>query len=686
MARILICHVPKDGAAARELGSALMGRGHTVSFDGEPDSPRSDRFSRLRQFEAVVVLWTENSVGSSGIAEVAREALGPNLLVPVRVDDLPIARLPLAFRKLNSFLALDIDAIMRNIARLSVAASSRNEMQSRPTPHGDAAEQARERPARPPAPRRAANVGLALRDVSTPASPAAPRRDVMAELAQRNAAARSQPPAPRRDVMAELAQRNATARSQPAAPRRDVMAELAQRDAPPASSAAPRRDVTAELAQQNVPTPASPAALRRDLMAEVAQRNAPAPSPPVAPRRDLMAELAQRNASTPASPAAPRRDVMAKLAHRNVPTLASPVTPRRDVMDELTQRDAPAPASPAAPRRDVMDELTQWDALAPSPPPEPRGDVMAELAQWDAPTPSPPPAPRRDAMAELAQWDAPAPPSPHRDAILELAQHDAFPPPEAPSSRHAASVEPPQRDHSWPSPMPAPARSAMAAEHEEERAAPWDRQDVLEQRGAEWLDSPNDDPEPAHGELEDFGLARAPAGPNAGPYDRALAVAAGHLMHQIPGEMWLGEPELVEVWLGGAAKVALARGFSGHGASTREELPTIETMSISLFTTGDAFEIERYTETTQGFTAGHLGQTPLDVSNLGRWAWQVIPRVSGSHRLYIRVSALLRDKRGMASSAVLPDQELWVSVYASAGEFPLWPKVKSLLQNWGWLD
>jgi hypothetical protein len=131
MARILICHVPKDGSLARDLGSALMGRGHFVSFDGEPDAERADRLSRLRQFEAVAVLWTEGSSQSAGLADIAREAMPLNLLVPVRVDDLALARLPLMFRKLHMLSPRDTDGIARVVARLSIAAVSLREMAER---------------------------------------------------------------------------------------------------------------------------------------------------------------------------------------------------------------------------------------------------------------------------------------------------------------------------------------------------------------------------------------------------------------------------------------------------------------------------------------------------------------------------------------------------------------------------
>lgn len=131
MARILICHVPKDASPARDLGAALMGRGHFVSFDGEPDAPRSERASRLRQFEAVIVLWTETSAQNAGLSDIARATLPLNLLVPVRGQDLTMTRLPLAFRKLNMLTPRDTDGIARVVARMSTAASSLRDMAER---------------------------------------------------------------------------------------------------------------------------------------------------------------------------------------------------------------------------------------------------------------------------------------------------------------------------------------------------------------------------------------------------------------------------------------------------------------------------------------------------------------------------------------------------------------------------
>ena len=190
MARVLICHVPKDGTVARELGAALMGRGHFVSFDGEPDTARDDRSARLRHFDAVVVVWTDTSAPSVGLTDIAREMLPLNLLVPVRTEDLDVTRLPLTFRKLNMMSPRDFDGLARVINRLSTAASSMRELAERDAPakqrnakpaEGDAAaaakDDARTAPERPTpretSPYRAPPGGKSQKAASSPAAPPA---------------------------------------------------------------------------------------------------------------------------------------------------------------------------------------------------------------------------------------------------------------------------------------------------------------------------------------------------------------------------------------------------------------------------------------------------------------------------------------------------------------------------------
>lgn len=201
MARLLICHVPKDGTTARDLGAALMGRGHFVSFDGDPDVPRPDRASRLRQFEAVLVIWTEFSAQSAGLAEIARETMPLNMLIPVRTDDLEAARLPLAYRKLNMFSPRDVDGVARLISRLSTAAASLRDMTEREAARraaGPIAAPVATGP--PPGPPRAAPVRKAVQEqpAYAPAvAGAGVRVRPLTQLPEVNADAAFEPPTPR---------------------------------------------------------------------------------------------------------------------------------------------------------------------------------------------------------------------------------------------------------------------------------------------------------------------------------------------------------------------------------------------------------------------------------------------------------------------------------------------------------
>ncbi|WP_295557131.1 hypothetical protein [uncultured Hyphomicrobium sp.] len=201
MARILICHVPKDASPARDLGAALMGRGHFVSFDGEPDTPRHERASRLRQFEAVIVLWTETSAQNAGLADIARETMPLNLLVPVRAEELALTKLPLMFRKLVMLTPRDTEGIARVVARMNTAASSLRDMTEREAARRSAgapvAEQSSGAPAvPPPIPQRA-----------PPSAPAAGRRAPSPAVGGAKRSAQSAVTAPAAPVVGEPAAR-----------------------------------------------------------------------------------------------------------------------------------------------------------------------------------------------------------------------------------------------------------------------------------------------------------------------------------------------------------------------------------------------------------------------------------------------------------------------------------------------
>jgi hypothetical protein len=199
----------------------------------------------------------------------------------------------------------------------------------------------------------------------------------------------------------------------------------------------------------------------------------------------------------------------------------------------------------------------------------------------------------------------------------------------------------------------------------------------------------------------------------AAPQQVALAVEAGRLVHKIPQKMWVGAQETVEVRLGRAEAEGLTQGLVGRGALSSQDIPILETMSVSLYAKGGTFDIERQSETTQLVSgSGQLKGTPFEQAAFGRWIWLVTPRKTGAHMLFVRVSASLKDSRGLPSSASLPDREFPVSVSVHAGKASIrilrrgllgfggavgagllgaitqdlwWPKLRMLLESWGWL-
>jgi TIR domain len=221
------------------------------------------------------------------------------------------------------------------------------------------------------------------------------------------------------------------------------------------------------------------------------------------------------------------------------------------------------------------------------------------------------------------------------------------------------------------------------------------------------------DRESTTGRVQGVGAA-AGAAPRAAPapQQEALAAEAGRLVHKIPEKMWVGEQETVEVRLGRAAAEGLTQGLVGRGALSSQDIPILETMSVSIYTKGGAFDIERQSETTQLVSSDHLKGTAFEQADYGRWVWLVTPRKAGAQQLFVRVSASLKDSRGLPTSTSLPDREFPVSVAVDAGKTTMrflrrgllaaggavgagllgaitqelwWPKLKVLLQGWGWL-
>jgi hypothetical protein len=165
-----------------------------------------------------------------------------------------------------------------------------------------------------------------------------------------------------------------------------------------------------------------------------------------------------------------------------------------------------------------------------------------------------------------------------------------------------------------------------------------------------------------------------PEAPQPNPYsaianaqDLSDAVEAGLLLHYIPEMMWLGEAGTVEVRLD---RNVLEQYFGSADPSAGAS--AVERLSLSLYGTADAFEIERLSERTQ-----FVGGTGIVGEGSDRWEWQVTPRKPGTQDLVVRVSALLLDRHGVPAPVALPDRRFRVDVEIRNGA-----RVMSSLAGW----
>ena len=192
----------------------------------------------------------------------------------------------------------------------------------------------------------------------------------------------------------------------------------------------------------------------------------------------------------------------------------------------------------------------------------------------------------------------------------------------------------------------------------------------------------------------------------------AAPAEAGRLVHKIPDKMWVGEPEQVEVRLGREAAAGLVAGIAGRGPLTSQDIPIVETMSIMLVSGPGAFLIEPQSEASQLVVNDLIAGTALDHDAFGRWTWLVTPKKSGAQQLLLKVSAGLKDSRGVPTSVRLPDREFKVAVSVHAGKATVralsravlgfggavgaaflgivtqelwWPRIRDLLHAWGLL-
>jgi hypothetical protein len=143
---------------------------------------------------------------------------------------------------------------------------------------------------------------------------------------------------------------------------------------------------------------------------------------------------------------------------------------------------------------------------------------------------------------------------------------------------------------------------------------------------------------------------------------RALEIDAGRLAYQIPQRMWVDIPETVEVRLGRTQAQGLTQGFGGRGEVKTEDIPIVETMSVALQCEPGAFDVVARSEKDQLVKPDLVLGTAFHSDDFGRWVWLVTPRRAGEHTLLVKVSAAIRDSRGLPTTSSLPDKTFAVTV------------------------
>jgi hypothetical protein len=116
VADVFISYSQKTPEAAAALAESLKAKGYDVWWDMRLNA--GDRFDdvireQLDDADAVIVIWSAESVRSKYVTMEAGMALGWSKLIPVRAADLPLAEVPAAFQRLQTCDAADIESIDR---------------------------------------------------------------------------------------------------------------------------------------------------------------------------------------------------------------------------------------------------------------------------------------------------------------------------------------------------------------------------------------------------------------------------------------------------------------------------------------------------------------------------------------------------------------------------------------------
>jgi len=132
----------------------------------------------------------------------------------------------------------------------------------------------------------------------------------------------------------------------------------------------------------------------------------------------------------------------------------------------------------------------------------------------------------------------------------------------------------------------------------------------------------------------------------------------GQLVENIPRNMRVAVPVLVEVRIARRDVKALAEGLQGGGAAYRHEVTLTNAMSVRLRAPDGGFFIENASPETQWIEKTLL----LSSEEFAIWRWNVTPREKGKKRLQLIISARTVSGDGLAAETALPDQVITVRV------------------------
>ncbi len=324
---------------------------------------------------------------------------------------------------------------------------------------------------------------------------------------------------------------------------------------------------------------------------------------------------------------------VAGVADESPPSAAQPeVQPESD-------EDQAGNAPPTAPA-----EVSKSPEPALEPLPEPSPVAGPLVMPSSAPFPPPIPIPGAPAQAAPPSWTPPPPPSPagahptDRDHLERESLARAGP----------AMAEPP---------APNPSPPAVAERPGPPPLAPWP-----EARGPR--QAPQRQPMPASRRSDDASAARA--GQRSGPSPRA---EIGQLAENIPRNMRVAVPVLVEVRIARGDVKALAEGLQGGAAAYQHEVTITKAMSVRLRAPDGGFYIETASPETQWIEKTLL----LSSDDFASWRWNVTPREKGKKRLQLVISARTVGADGLAEETALPDQVITIRVRTNyAKSMSLW--------------